>query len=334
MKAALPAPAPLALRDVREGGAWTPMQRAKNDLLFVAAMTGLAIGRRLPLPLLRRVGRVAGRLAHLLARTSRDRAVANLALAMPDRDPAERRDMARQAFETLGELLAETVAWLRPTDRPALLDVSADARRVIEDARGGGRGVIFASAPLGPWENVAASLVAAGVPLTVVTRGSYDPRFDRVLRDLRRATGVRAIVRSSPSVAFEIVRALRRGEVVGMPMDLRSRVPSVEAPFLGHPAPSPVGPARIALRTGAAVVVGTVASPETAAAPAETCAPITLRVTASRIRSTDLRAEGDGALELTSRINDELSRRIRALPGAWVWMHERWSPPSGYAQDR
>jgi KDO2-lipid IV(A) lauroyltransferase len=134
---------------------------------------------------------------------------------------------------------------------------------------------------------------------------------------------VRVVWRSSPTAPFGIVRALRRGEVLGVPMDLRSRVPSVDAPFLGRRAPTAVGPARIALRSGAAVVVGTVAprQPEPAEASSETSP---LEVTATRIRIDDLAADAGAVTALTTRINDELSRRIRALPHAWVWMHERW----------
>jgi len=76
-----------------------------------------------------------------------------------------------------------------------------------------------------------------------------------------------------------------------------------------------VGPARIALRTGAPVVVGT-------AAPDQGGGWI---VTATRIRTDDLGSSGEDAVELTARINAELSRRIRAMPHAWVWMHDRWA---------
>ena len=47
-------------------------------------------------------------------------------------------------------------------------------------------------------------------------------------------------------------------------------------------------------------------------------------MTATRIETGDLGAGDADAQELTARINEELSRRIRAMPEAWVWMHERW----------
>ena len=222
----------------------------------------------------------------------------------------------------MGELLADAVALLRARGGP-LLELDPHARAVIDEARREGRGVVFASAHLGPWERVAASLVAAGVPLDDAGAGELRSSLHAHVRALarrpRRARGL-AVGRSIDDGDRGIVRTLRAGGVLGVPMDLRSRVPSCAAMFLGHPAPTPVGPARIALRTGAAVVVGTVAPAGDA-----------LVITATRIPTGDLDFRAGGAeLELTARINRELSRRILALPHAWVWMHERWTPSAEY----
>jgi KDO2-lipid IV(A) lauroyltransferase len=307
-------PAPRA--DARLGERWGPLQRAKNDALWALASIALAGARRLGTPALRSLGRVLGRAAHLFARPARRTADANVARVFPDLDARARRDLVRRTFTRLGELLGETVAMLAPpSDRaPPPLAITGPAREVLHGALAEGRGVVFASAHLGPWEGVAASLVAAGFPLVALARESYDPRFSELYRRIRAAHGVRVLWRAAPGAAARILRTLRGGGLLGIPMDLRSRVPSCDAPFLGHDAPTPVGPARIALRSGAPVVVGT-AAPGPAGG---------LVVTATRIASGDLRADDAGARELTARINAELSRRILDLPDAWVWMHERW----------
>lgn len=155
---------------------------------------------------------------------------------------------------------------------------------------------------------MAASLVAAGIPLTVVAREPYDPRLATVYARLRAERGVRTVYRGAGGAGVALVRVLRRGGVLGIPMDLASRVTSIDVPFLGIPAPTPVGPARLAVRTGAAVVVGTVARG----------ADGTLGLSFVRI------AETAEERELTARINAELSARIRAMPEAWPWMHRRW----------
>ena len=310
--------------DLRSGGSWTLTQRAKNDVLWALASLFLAGARNLPIGALRRLGRGLGLAAHALGRGPRRTAEANVRRVFPDLDASGRARLVRRCFATLGEMLGETVGSLRLRGAPPLLEISREAHAILSDARREGRGVVFPSAHLGPWERVAASLVGAGIPLVTLARESYDPRFSRLYDELRGAKGVGVVWRSSPGAAARILRTLRAGHVLGIPMDLSSRVECCDAAFLGHPASTPVGPARIALRTGSPVVVGT-AAPHPTAVVDSACPQGAWIVTATRIRTDDLAGDPGGAVELTRRINSELSRRILAAPHAWVWMHDRWS---------
>lgn len=307
--------------DLRDGGTWSRRQRLKNDVLWALASLLLHATRPLGVRGLRRAGRALGACAYLFARGAKQTALANVARVFPRMGDRTKRAFVRQCFASVGEHLGESAALLRPERALAPLPMCPQARALIAEARGEGRGVVFASAHLGPWEVVAASIVAAGVPLVTLARESYDPRFSRLYAKLRSARGVRVIWRSGRNTATRIVRTLRSGLVLGVPMDLQARVPSLEAPFLGHPAPTAVGPARIALRTGAAVVVGT-AAPWSAREGG-------LGVTATRIPTHDLLHDEAGWRELTRRINAELSHRILALPHSWLWMHERWREKTG-----
>ncbi len=49
-------------------------------------------------------------------------------------------------------------------------------------------------------------------------------------------------------------------------------------------------------------------------------------LTVTRIFLDDLASGPEPEAQLTERINQELSRRILALPEQWVWMHPRWDP--------
>jgi KDO2-lipid IV(A) lauroyltransferase len=298
--------------DRREGGTWSPAQEAKNALLYALVSATIAVLSLLPPPLLRAIGGAVGAVAYLAFRDARRTAHANVARALADMPASSRVALVRACFRRLGRHLGDTVALLGGS-RFAPLDLEPSAVAVLKAARSEGRGVVFASAHLGPWERVAGSLVAAGFPLTTVARQAYDPRLTGLYNALRGALGVRVVYRGAPGAPSRLLRTLKEGRLLGMPMDLRSRVPSIEAPFLGHPAATAVGPARIALRTGAPVVVGTVA-PGLAG----------LVISATRIDTHDLASTAEGELLLTRRMNEELSRRIVAVPEEWVWMHPRW----------
>jgi Kdo2-lipid IVA lauroyltransferase/acyltransferase len=294
--------------DVREGGRWTTAQRIKNGVLYVVVMVSVRVASLLPAAVARTFGRALGHAAWALVPSLRRRVAENLSRAAIDLAP-------RTAFVSMGDLLGATIAGLeRPLDPLPLLP---GARACLDEAIAEGRGVVFASAHLGPWERVAASLVAAGIPLTVVAREPYDPRFRTLYDRLRARRGVPAIYRGAPGAAVALARTLRKGGVLGIPMDFASRVPSIDVPFLGVPAPTPSGPAALALRFGAAVVVGTVAIDEGV-----------MGISFERI-TTD-----GGVHTLTTRINQALSARIRAMPAAWPWMHERWPKraPERYAR--
>jgi KDO2-lipid IV(A) lauroyltransferase len=300
--------------DRREGGRWTPLQSAKNTLLYLCARVAIAALSPLPRRWLRAMGRALGWVAYAVLPGPRRTTHENLARAMPALSATERTRLAKQVYIELGSHLADTVGLLSPRHDLRVLPIEPSSRRVLDAAVAEGRGVVFISAHLGPWEAVAGSLVAAGVALTAIAREGYDARFTKVFDRLRGKLGVRAIYRGRPGAHVGIIRTLRRGGVLGIPMDLRSRVPTILAPFLGLPAETAVGPARIALRTGAEVVVGT-------AAPGGEDG---LVITVTRIETADLAADAAGEQVLTERINAELSRRILAMPRAWVWMHPRF----------
>ena len=304
--------------DLREGGQWTLAQRAKNDVLWVLVSTAVATLGRLPPRALRAAGAALGVLAHAILPGTRRLAERNVALALPGLDTAARRALVARCYRTLGGYHRDAVAMLDPRRPIAPLPFAEGSRELLDQAIGAGRGVVFASAHLGPWERVAATLVASGIDFTAVAREPYDPRLARLYERLRGGRGLRTIYRGTPGAATRLVRTLRRGAVLGIPMDLASRVPSVDVPFLGHVARTPVGPARLALRTRAAVVVG-VPAPHPAGGA-------TLELAVSLVATDDLDTSADSERILSTRINDALSMRILALPASWVWMHPRWQP--------
>lgn len=304
------APAYPAANDVRTGQAWTTRQRIKNDLLWTTAMSALTFVRLLPRSWLLPLGRGLGLLAHRLLPSARRRARDNVALCFPEWSARERADFVRKNFLTLGENLADTIALLdghEAADRT--LDLPESSARVLREALAKGKGVVYVTAHLGPWERMAALLSACGFPISTVARESYDPRFHRLYDRLRHARGVEALYRGQKTAPFAIVRALRQNRVVGFPVDLPGRIPTVPVRLLGQASALPIGPARIALRTRAPVVVGTPAPSEDGR----------LQVCITSLPTNDLSPSDEAVL--AQRMADALTERIQALPQHWVWMH-------------
>jgi Kdo2-lipid IVA lauroyltransferase/acyltransferase len=284
--------------DLREGGTWSRRQRWKNDLIWVLARGALRLVRALPAGALRAACVAAACAAWAGSGRMRRRVRASLAAGL-GRAPVSRE--VRRVFARAGETLADTLALLDAAE-PAgrTLRLEDESRRVFAAALAEGRGVVFVTAHLGPWERMAALLAAEGFPVAAVARQSYDPRFTELYERVRAPRGVRSIYRGA-SAARRVIRELRRGGAVGFLADLPGRSPSREATLFGRRRALSAGPASLAAATGAAVVVGT---PQRAADGV-------LEVQVRRL-------EADGCADAHELLAIELGRRIAAEPEAWL----------------
>jgi KDO2-lipid IV(A) lauroyltransferase len=295
-------------------------RRFKNDVLYWSAVTAVRLGLLLPKSLLPAAGSVVGEISYWTLARSRALTLHNLGLVFPSLGPRERRALARRVFRCLGRNLTDTLALLDPRESEArTLRVPAQSAEALTEALAQRRGVIYVTAHLGPWERMASLLAREGFPITTLARESYDPRFhDLVYDPLRRRRRVEVIYRGSPGAPAALVRALRKGRVLGLLIDLPGRLATRPVHLLGQPSKAPMGPARLALRLGSPVVIG---SP----APGRDGFP---EVHIARLPTEDL-ADGErDEIALTQRMADALSDRIRAWPTAWPWMHPSFDPPA------
>lgn len=115
-------------------------------------------------------------------------------------------------------------------------------------------GVVSLSAHVGNWE-LAGRLLAGSTARTthVVVEASEAPALARWVR--REGEGLRFVPRSRPTLALELVAALRRGDVVALHGDRALGTPGdLPVPFFGAPAAFPIGPFRLARAAGVPVV--------------------------------------------------------------------------------
>jgi KDO2-lipid IV(A) lauroyltransferase len=291
-----------------ETRAWSPRQRLKNDLLYALIRASLAAVTRLPRGAVVWLCRRLGTLAWLIL--PRERALCRARLEAGTGAPVSGARV-RGAFQELGATLADTLALLDPGEEAGrTLGIDPAGSEAFREALAEGRGVVFVSAHLGPWERLAAALAAAGFPVATVARESYDPRLTSIYDRLRAPRGVRSIYRGRPGAATAIVRELRAGRAVGFLIDLPSRVPCATVRLFGAMADLPVGAARIALARRAAVLVGTAGRDRT----------IRIR----RVDTAGLAPGAEAERVLLERLAAELTERIAAGPEAWLGL---FAPP-------
>ncbi len=294
--------------DLRLGEAWGTGQRFRNDLIYVAARLSISGALLAPRALLPCFGRHLGRVAAAILPAYRSRCRTRLYAAFDNRPPVR----TMQVFEALGADLADSLMLFDKRERvDRTLDLSPEAEQVLRRVSARGRGVVFATAHLGPMDRMAALIATRGFPVLSVARESYDPRLTRLVEQVRCARGVYTIYRGRPGTGLAVRESLHNGCVVGFPMDLGGRgIVGIRSRFLGETCEIPIGPARIALGARAPVVVGT---PQPSPHGGHWVTVEEVEVPSRSARDAD---EG-----LTLQIAEVLEQRIRRMPEHWPWMH-------------
>jgi KDO2-lipid IV(A) lauroyltransferase len=212
----------------------------------------IVLTRPLPLWLGYRVaGTVAG-ICYYFFRRQRLALNENLARVLGSNNSREVDVVARQAFRNFGKFVIDFIHF------PAISRQEVRRRLVfsqwpeLDEAVNAGRGVLIVTMHLGIWDLGAASLAAYDYPINaVVDNYGYD-RMDELVHGSRGKIGMKVI--PVDRVGPGVFRALRRGEILALLIDVPQPEHTITVDFLGAPAEVSSVPARIALRTGAWVI--------------------------------------------------------------------------------
>lgn len=232
-----------------------------------------------------------------------------LKLAFPEFDGKQIRDISAAVFRNLATTVLE-ILWLGRADSRQITDlVEIRGLENYEKLRAQGRGVIAITAHMGNWDLVACTQALSGVPLNVVTKTLKTRGFSNTWMESRQRSGVRLLgMRGS---ALALVRALRKGEVVGLVVDQRTSIEEGGAaiPFFGRPALTTLAPHQLARRTNAALL------------------PVwSFRCNkGNHVLVIDEELPlGATSEETMALVNEKVESWIRKKPEQWLWLHRRW----------
>lgn len=180
-----------------------------------------------------------------------------------------------------------------------------------------GRGVICVSGHIGVWELLGHVATLIGLPMTIVARPLASAPLDRVVTRIRRSGGQRVLPKWG--VLWPLVRALRRGELIGVLADEDFPERPVFAPFLGTLAASSPAPAFLQRVTGAPIAVVSL----------ERTARERYRLHLWAVIRPGPGDVGAETLRVTTAVNQALSRAILHEPAQWLWGSRRFQtrPP-------
>jgi Kdo2-lipid IVA lauroyltransferase/acyltransferase len=294
----------------------------QNSLEYALARSLIGSLGLLPRSLAIRTGRLLGAVAYRVAGRLRRVGQINLAIAFPELSDAEREQLLRRSFESLGRLLGEFSQFHRATPESLrrLIDYDQVGLAHLREAEKSHRGVIFLTGHIGAWEVLSFGWSALEYPLSFLVRPLDNERVEALIERIRTRFGNRAI--DKKSAAREALRVLREGGTLGVLSDLNSHPhEGVFVPFFGRLACTTAGIATLALKTDAVVIPTCAVWDEERQRYFFHCdAPVELERTGDRHRDVEINTE---------RFAAAVERMVRLYPDQWLWIHKRWKtrPP-------
>ena len=204
----------------------------------------------LPSALDRPIAMLGGTIAYRASAAAREAVRENLGIVAPDR--RDREQLVRQTF-------VEQVRHYLEIFRLARLDHATIKRTVVTTgwdnfsaAVARGRGVVVASAHVGPISLCGQIIAANGYDITLPVENETGELASAINR-ARSRMGLHFVETSS---AFGIARILKRGGILGMLADRAVTGVGERVEFFGRPALLPSAHVALALRTGAILIPG------------------------------------------------------------------------------
>lgn len=236
----------------------------------------------------------------------------NLGHAFPEKTEAERRAIAKGAYENMALAGVESFCSDLVSDAELQRRVLVDDWKGLDQLLASRTPTLIASAHFGSWELFAEVMARRGHAFSAVVR-PLRGAFNAWVVNARAKAGVGIILQRGAMRG--IFAALKRGEAVVQLIDqVLPAKHGVFVPFFGRPASTTPSISLAALRTGAPVYV-VMAAREGDALRMFVEGPVQL---------PQLDDRDEVLRQHTAQLTAILEGTIRKFPEQWLWLHRRW----------
>ncbi len=238
----------------------------------------------------------------------------NLTNAFPEYDKKKIRIIAYNTYKSFLTAFIE-ILYLPKISRQELeAAVNCPNKDLIETKFNEEKGVILLSAHFGNWEYVAASVaLQLDLPFSVVVKPQRNPYVSDWMNNVRTRWN-NDIVSLGLSIR-KTYQTLKEKKIVAMVADQRGPQESIKVEFFGRKVSVHVGPAVLALKTGAPILCGISVRQK----------DYSYKIVMHEISKDNLPEDDEEKIiELSQRHTSYLESFIREYPEQWLWMHKRW----------
>lgn len=261
------------------------------------------------------------RIASLLAgvvfatwQTGRENAIDNMShvLGKPAQHPETQR-VAKKSMENYSWYLADFLSWMRMTPRRLQSRVREfNGEEHIAEALEAGKGAIFVSGHFGLWD-LGGAMLAQRFPVLIPVDELQNGAMNWIACRVRERLGIDTVPAEIGLRAM--LRQLQANRVVGLLFDRPMTGRGVPVTFFGSRAHLPSGPAALALRTGAPLVMCQCQRLKNNGLAVTVYPPI------YAVPSDDEKQDIQTTMQ---QLTDQLEEVIRSCPEQWYMFRSMW----------
>jgi KDO2-lipid IV(A) lauroyltransferase len=264
---------------------------------------------RLPYTVLAWLGAALGRVLLVTNRRERVRSLDHLERAFPEESPAKLRAIRRGCFVNAALNALEALQLLARgrgvLDRRLLVEGWENVEREREQ----GHRLLLLSGHTGLWELIGLATLRHGIRLYGIGRRLDEEVFAELVSRIRTTVQGYNIERGTAEGRRRLRQVLKGEGALAIFIDQDTQVEGTWVPFFGHPAYTPVGAAKMALRHGMRVVPAFLER-----------RPGGMHV-ARFLPALEL---PDDVTAATAAMTAAIEAQVRRVPEQWVWWHRRW----------
>jgi KDO2-lipid IV(A) lauroyltransferase len=238
---------------------------------------------------------------------------ANLAAAFPEKSEDERNEIRGIMWDNLGRVVGEYPHLDRfsPKGEDPRISYTLPSGTTLESLTD--KPLMFLSGHFANWEMMPILANQLGFDIAALVRPPNNPYVAEWVADRRRVNGPATFI-AKHNAMRPMITQLRDGKSLCMLVDQKLRE-GIAVPFFGRDAMTTPAPAALALKTGTRIAFAA-----------------NRRLPGARFHITvlpplDFIASGDDAKDiplLTAAITARIEEMVRADPGQWLWIHNRW----------
>jgi KDO2-lipid IV(A) lauroyltransferase len=239
----------------------------------------------------------------------------NMGLCFPEKSKKEVNKIAKSTYKTFIRVFIDMFFISKMANEEVEKRLVYD-KDMIDKTLSKGKGLVLLSAHYGNWE-LSALGFAKKYPVALIVAKQSNDFIETMIEGFRRKEGFNVLTfQRDAKMAFrEIIKVLRKNQVLAILGDQDAGDKGIFLPFMGRVASTAKGPAFFALRAGSPII---------------TAFGVYQKDGSMKMKLEELQMPNSGDeekdIEIINRIyNTRLEQVIKENPDQWFWFHRRWN---------